>query len=393
MKRPISAGKIIKITLHLIAWSILLGLNYYFMHNAEVGKDFIWMYYINTIIGGLIFYINYFILVPRYYFIHRRLKYFLSIAAMILFFYAVSNVSGKLVLKYVPGKFTEMERVRSESVSQSESESEGESEGKGEAMERRNIEMRQPVPPPPGTREFIRPPFRRMFFVSFSFSSFFLVFFSLGLRIIERQDQIEKERKELEGEKLKAELALLKNQISPHFFFNTLNNIYSLIGINQEDSKKAVLQLSKMMRYLLYESEQGATKLSSEIEFMNNYIELMKLRVSEKIDLAVKFPDKYSDHNIPPLLFIPFIENAFKHGVTYRGKSFIEIELESDNDTVIFRCRNSIPDTVGEGKEKNAGIGLENIKRRLNLLFPDKHELKINRSGNEFNVFLKIQID
>ena len=134
-------------------------------------------------------------------------------------------------------------------------------------------------------------------------------------------------QKETEKEKLNSELAFLKNQISPHFFFNTLNNIYSLISINAEDSQKAVLKLSKLMRYLLYESEQGNTKLSNEIDFMNNYIDLMKLRMNDKVDLTVSFPKKYEDKNIPPLLFIPFIENAFKHGISYREKSFIDINM------------------------------------------------------------------
>ncbi|HNW57925.1 MAG TPA: histidine kinase, partial [Bacteroidales bacterium] len=181
-------------------------------------------------------------------------------------------------------------------------------------------------------------------------------------------------------------------QISPHFFFNTLNNIYSLISISPEDSQKAVLKLSKLMRYLLYETEHGNTSLNSEIKFMNNYIDLMKLRVSDKIKLSVSFPEKYDDLNIPPLLFIPFIENAFKHGISYREASFIDINMQVEKDSISFRCCNSVAKTREESEKKDSGIGLENVSKRLNLLFPEKHELTINKSDTTFEVILNIII-
>ena len=176
-----------------------------------------------------------------------------------------------------------------------------------------------------------------MHLYNYGFTSVFLIFFSLGLRVLERQSQIEKLQKEIEKEKLNSELAFLKNQISPHFFFNTLNNIYSLIGINTEDSQKAVLKLSKLMRYLLYESEHGNTMLSHEIDFMNNYIDLMKLRMSDRVSLNVHFPEEYDDRIIHPLLFIPFVENSFKHGISYREKSFIDISMTAEADSITFQ--------------------------------------------------------
>jgi LytS/YehU family sensor histidine kinase len=209
---------------------------------------------------------------------------------------------------------------------------------------------------------------------------------------MERHSQIEKLQKELEKEKLNSELAFLKNQISPHFFFNTLNNIYSLIGINAEDSQKAVLKLSKLMRYLLYESEKGDSKLSTEIEFMNNYIDLMKLRMNEKVALNVSLPADYDDRSIPPLLFIPFIENAFKHGISYREKSFIEISFLVTPDSLSFRCANSLFKSRDESDSGHSGIGLENVRKRLGLLFPGKHDLKINKTDSEFEVLLQINL-
>jgi LytS/YehU family sensor histidine kinase len=282
------------------------------------------------------------------------------------FLYFVSDRSNELVFRYVPGQ------DNSKEIS---------TPGK---------EARK-LPPSTPDEKFGGPPFREMHLFNFMFTSLFLVFFSVGMRVLERHSQTEKLQKELEKEKLNSELAFLKNQISPHFFFNTLNNIYSLISINAEDSQKAVLKLSKLMRYLLYDSEHGNTKLSNEIDFMNNYIDLMKLRVSSIISLNISFPETYEDINIPPLIFIPFIENAFKHGISFRERSFIDISMTIDKESVKFRCSNSLVKSAEEIETAQSGIGLENVTKRLNLLFPGKHELKINKSDSEFEVLLQIK--
>ena len=358
-------GNKITILLHLLAWAILLGIPLFFIKRWQVGDDFIWFYYINTIISGIIFYTNYILLVPRFFFNSRRYRYFLSAIIFVICFYFVSDISNGLVFKYVPGK-ENMEEFR------------------------RPAERDQDKGAPVGGRMFGRPPFREMHIYSYTFNSLFLVFFSLGLRVLERNSRIEKLQKELEKEKLNSELAFLKNQISPHFFFNTLNNIYSLISINAEDSQKAVLQLSKLMRYLLYDSEHGNTLLSNEIDFMNNYIDLMKLRMSNKINLKVSFPDKYEDINIPPLIFIPFIENAFKYGISYREKSFIDISMTTEKESIKFRCVNSLVKIKEDNESVHSGIGLHNVTKRLNLLFPGRHDIKINKSETEFEVLLQI---
>ena len=124
---------------------------------------------------------------------------------------------------------------------------------------------------------------------------------------------------------------------------------------------------------------------------MNNYIDLMRLRVSDKVELSLSFPGKYEDKNIPPLLFIPFIENAFKHGISYREKSFIDINMMVTVDTISFRCVNSLIKTKEEDQTGHSGIGLENAGKRLNLLFPGRHELKIDKSESTFEVFLTIK--
>jgi LytS/YehU family sensor histidine kinase len=146
------------------------------------------------------------------------------------------------------------------------------------------------------------------------------------------------------------------------------------------------------MRYLLYESEHGKTLLSSEIEFMNNYIDLMRLRMTEKVELKVDFPEKYENHSIPPLLFISFVENAFKHGISYREKSFIHIGLSIEKEGLTFRCSNSLVRSTENSKPEHSGIGMENVNKRLALLYPDKHQLKVERKETSFDIELKIDL-
>ena len=358
-------GNKIKIFLHLLAWAIILGIPLYFFKRWEVSKDLIWVYYIGNTINGVIFYSNYLVLVPKFFFGSRNYKYYLSVFLLLTILYFVSDRSNEFIFKNVPGRDRTEETFRPK------------------------VEGSAVAPPKPDER-FGRPPMREMHLFNYMFTSLFLIFFSLGMRVLERHSQTEKLQKELEKEKLNSELAFLKNQVSPHFFFNTLNNIYSLISISAEDSQKAVLRLSKLMRYLLYDSEHGNTKLSNEIDFMNNYIDLMKLRMSSKINLTVSFPEKHEDINIPPLIFIPFIENAFKHGISYREKSFINISMTAEKESVKFRCANSLVKIREENETSHSGIGLENVIKRLNLLFPGKHELKINKTDTEFEVLLQI---
>jgi len=357
----------IKILLHVLAWTILLVLPVYFIKRWHVGKDFIWLYYINTVISGIIFYVNYFALVPRFFFGSNKYRYYISVILLIAFFYLVSDISNKLVFKYATDS------------------------ARREQFDRQRENGRRKTLPPGGGIAVMRPPFRGIHLYNYTVTSLFLVFFSIGLKVLERQDKIEKAGKEMEREKLNSELAFLKNQISPHFFFNTLNNIYSLVSINPEDSKKAILTLSKLMRYLLYESEKGDVLLSSEISFLSNYIELMKLRMSDKVSLSVSFPGQYEDINIPPLLFIPFIENSFKHGISYRTNSYIDISMRTEGQSLVFRCDNSVARPVEENNKEFSGIGLDNVRKRLNLLFPGRHELTIKDTGKEFQVYLEIK--
>lgn len=194
--------------------------------------------------------------------------------------------------------------------------------------------------------------------------------------------------KDLEHFKLQEELKYLKHQISPHFFMNVLNNIHEMA---EEDTKKAqemIIELSQLMRHALY--EDTITSLSSEVAFISSYITLMKMRYPDDIvKVSVDLPDKPSEEKtVPTLLFISFIENAFKHGVTYLRPTSIDVRLHETEKHLYFSCRNTVP-PVNEN-EKKGGVGIANVRRRLDLLYGDDYSLSINKDESIFSVTLII---
>jgi len=185
---------------------------------------------------------------------------------------------------------------------------------------------------------------------------------------------------QLEKQALNQELIHLRYQINPHFFMNTLNNIHALVDIDQERAKRAIVELSGMMRYSLYEGSDSMAPLQHEIEFLKLYISLMKLRYNNKIILVCDMPSTTpTDIAIPPLLLATFIENAFKYGISYQHPSYIGIclDLEEGNRKIYFRCENSRHITSTITNDGHHGIGLANVRKRLDLQYKDQYELKI----------------
>ncbi|MDO9152387.1 MAG: histidine kinase [Paludibacter sp.] len=202
----------------------------------------------------------------------------------------------------------------------------------------------------------------------------------------------ENKRKDTEKEQLKTELALLRHQINPHFLMNTLNNIHALMDINVENAKESVIRLSTLMRYLLYDSSQGKTSIKKELQFIESYIELMRLRYSEKVKIDFQVPQEIPEAVIPPLLFISFIENAFKHGVSYRHESYVQFKFEILNEKINCTIRNSKHPYNTIEKTKYSGIGMENIRRSLELLYKTDYDMQISDTENEFEVKLIIPL-
>ena len=214
---------------------------------------------------------------------------------------------------------------------------------------------------------------------------------SIAIRSTEKFLNDEIKHKELEKLQIKTELELIKNRLSPHFFFNTLNNIHTLIDIDKEMAKNSIFELSNMMRYVLYESKTKVVNIKKEIKFIENYIELMKIRVDESIKISFNHNINKFNFNIPPLIFVNFIENSFKHGVSYDAKSFIKIDLTIKDSILNFKIINSNHKKYSN-LHKEGGIGLKDIKKRLNIILEDQYNLKILEKDNIFGVTLELDV-
>ncbi len=212
---------------------------------------------------------------------------------------------------------------------------------------------------------------------------------NVGVKLFFRQRGDRQKMEDLEKQNLEQQLEYLKYQINPHFFMNTLNNIHALVDIDSEKAKQTILELSKMMRFVLYEGNKQGVPLDREIAFLQNYITLMKLRYTDKVKITVDTPASMPNKEVPPLMFITFVENAFKHGVSYRLESFIEVKIESREDHLVFSCRNS---KIPKEDDKHGGVGLTNVKQRLDLIYGDRYTLDINDEQNTYTVKLTIPL-
>ena len=207
---------------------------------------------------------------------------------------------------------------------------------------------------------------------------FYMTGLNMGIKLLYRSLRDEQQMEELKRQNLQAEMDYLRYQINPHFFMNTLNNIHALIDIDTEYAKSAVIELSKMMRYVLYESGSETISLKKDIQFIENYIELMRIRYDSSIDICLDYPATIPNKvAIPPLLLIVFVENAFKHGVSYNHASFIHIRIGYRDDAVTAVISNSRHEKSRPG---TTGIGLENVKKRLALIYQDNYTLSIDDS-------------
>lgn len=213
--------------------------------------------------------------------------------------------------------------------------------------------------------------------------------FNIAVKLLFKSQRDEEVLKELEHHNLQQELEYLKYQINPHFFMNTLNNIHALVDIDAGKAKTTILELSKLMRYVLYEGSNRTVLLSREVEFLTNYIALMRLRYTDKVRIETDIPAQIPEVLIPPLLFISFVENAFKHGVSYQMESFIRLSIKIEEGELFFRCVNS---NCGKNSDPYSGIGLENVRKRLKLLYGNDYRLHLEEKTDTFDVLLVIPV-
>lgn len=217
----------------------------------------------------------------------------------------------------------------------------------------------------------------------------------IAFTVIETQQRLHEKLSETDKEGLKTELSFLRSQMSPHFIFNVLNNIVSLVRLKSQELEPTVMKLSGLMQYMLYHTEDEKVSLKTETEYLNNYIDLQKQRFSKKVKIDAVF-DLYDENvMIEPLLLIPFVENAFKHGTGLLNDSRISILLKTDEDNLYFTVVNKFDPTGKSGKEPSSGIGIANVKRRLELLYGKDQDLKITASGDyfEMDLFIKLKHD
>lgn len=220
-------------------------------------------------------------------------------------------------------------------------------------------------------------------------SGLFFMLLSTSVYVISMNFTTREHRKSLENEKLNAELAFLKSQINPHFLFNSLNNIYSLAYQKSDKTPEAVLKLSEIMRYMLYESNEETVLLEDEINYLQNYIELQKLRFKEKVYVDLQIAIDKAGHHIMPLLLISFLENAFKHGVSTDVKKPIRLTIKVKDSRLHFRAENA---KNQQNKDQTKGVGLTNLKRRLQLGYPERHTINVVESENYYSSELFIYL-
>lgn len=317
---------------HLLLWGVIFILPYFFIDSERI---FTWRPFLRSIpemLGFLlVFYLNFFLLIDQLLFKGKTRAYILWNIVLIIAVSFIMHFTRELLELLMP-------HLR------------------------------------PRWRGRPNNYFLLLFLLRNSTSLFMMMGLSVALKMTVRWLQVENERKELAKAKSEAELQNLKNQINPHFLLNTLNNIYALIEFNPPKAQQAVMDLSKLLRHLLYDNNQNFVPLRQEAEFMRNYIELMRIRLADHVQLTTRFdyPDT-ANTLISPLIFISLVENAFKHGISGEHDSFIEISLrEYDDGKVEFATRNSyFPKS--DSDKSGSGIGLDLVKRKLELLYPESY--------------------
>lgn len=222
------------------------------------------------------------------------------------------------------------------------------------------------------------------------FTVMFIVI-SASIKIYETWKESEDKEKEIVATQNLSELEALKSQLSPHFLFNSLNSIYSLTRKKSNDAPEAVITLSELMRYMLYQTNDDFVLLQQELDYVQNYIKLQRLRIANNENVRINIRGAVSSQKIRPLLFISFIENAFKYGTDYKGNTVVKIEIVIDNDKLHFMCNN----IIGENNvnKENSGIGLKNTIERLELLYPGRHALVITEENQQFTINLSLKLD
>ncbi|MFT3749621.1 MAG: sensor histidine kinase [Agriterribacter sp.] len=351
----------ITILIHIICWALFLFLPVIFSPDfgtSPKGFTHLLGYPLHFFLTNLLlvpfFYFNAYFLVPKFFFNKKNLLYFGVIALLLCVFLFMSDLLIPVRPRLIPANNFPPPDFR------------------GVASDR-------PRPSFAGARMIPR------------ILTFCLVWLlGIILQVVERLRITEKRSKENELEKVNAELSYLKLQINPHFLFNTLNNIYSLASIQSEQTPAAVMKLSEIMRYVTQDAQADLVPLEQEIHYVNNYIELQKMRSNDKLELHFEAQGDFTKNKIAPLLLISFVENAFKYGISNHEKSKISILIKAEFNRLNMHVENIVFEREENGS--TSSIGMSNTRRRLELLYPGRYSLDFGRKDNFYIVDLKIEL-
>ncbi|MFI3261826.1 MAG: histidine kinase [Rikenellaceae bacterium] len=361
---------VIEYTIISILWVLIFITPVLFGNEFDKRWNAIYTIWIEYSLIFIIFAVNRFILMPRF-FLKNKFKEYLFWVLILLSTTFILVTYGDIVdkiLNYITGETSDIPRysIRKPAMPS----------GDNIVRIRRHISLANPIP--------MIPPFLNMLVL------FILTIgLDIGLILSLKWLQSQKQQAEQKSENVSIQLAQLQSQISPHFFMNTLNNIHALVAIDPDKAQDTIIKLSHLMDYLLYETTSVQVSIKKELEFTRNYVNLMKLRYSNRVTINLNIDENIPKVKVPPLLFLNFIENAFKHGISYTEKSYIKIAFLYNNDMIELDVENS---DFAKISSKNQGLGISNIEKRLRLLYKDRHKLKINKDNNIFRVNLKIPI-
>ena len=235
--------------------------------------------------------------------------------------------------------------------------------------------------PPPGDKRPLQPQWLELLV------GLFIIAGDVGLLAHNRMKKNERQMEALRAESLNQQLESLRYQINPHFFMNTLNNIQSLIYTDPEKATEAVSEFSKLMRIVLYEGNAPTIPLAREMEYLRHYLSLMQLRYPEKVRIEAMIPDETGEAVVPPLMMASFVENAFKHGISYQQDSFVRLSVEATRNRILFHCTNSC---FATRQTEQHGIGMDNVRKRLSLLYEADYVLRISEESDIYDVLLDI---
>jgi len=339
--------------IHILCWGLILAFPLFFYHPNEP-LDVTLRHYVRSLSGPvgymIVFYLNYFCFVPKYLFNNKRNKFLLLNVLAVFFTVSLMTFWWHFF---------------------------------GDLLNISNLNKPPHINAPPRWARFFQ----------MSIMLILVIGLSVAVRMGQRLNKMQEAKKEAERSRTEAELKNLRNQLNPHFLLNTLNNIYALIAFDPDKAQMAVGELSKLLRHTLYDNQNKYVPLYKEVEFINNYIELMKIRVTDNVKIKTNINiDKDDSTPIAPLIFISLIENAFKHGVSQAGAGQISIFLDNKDDKITCEIRNT-NHPKRDNDKSGSGIGLEQVARRLELMYNGRYtwEKGIDGSTNEY--YSKIVLD